>query len=101
MPSMILSIEDDLRLKIDKFLWVNWSEVAREESLKRDIFDKFIKTGTLSKEDQEFCDKINWAPIDELEVKEEYVEKLKKRIKEEPSKKSMSLKEFNKWCDSL
>ena len=101
MPSMIFPIEDELKLKIDKFLWVNWSEVAREESLKRDIFERFIKTGTLSKEDQEFCDRIDWYPIDELEVREEYIEKLKKRIEKEPSGKSMSLKEFNKWCDSL
>ncbi len=45
--------------------------------MKQDIFERFIKTGELSEEDQEFCDKIDWYPIDELEVKEEYAKKLK------------------------
>ena len=45
--------------------------------MKQSIFERFIKTGTLSEEDQEFCDEINWYPIDELELKDEYAEKLK------------------------
>ena len=45
--------------------------------MKQSIFERFIKTGELSEEDQEFCDSINWYPIDELEVREEYAEKLK------------------------
>ena len=40
--------------------------------------EEFIKTGALSKENQEFCDSIDWYPVDELELKEEYVKKLKK-----------------------
>ena len=45
--------------------------------MKQDIFKRFIKTGELSDEDQEFCDKLDWYPIDELEVKKEYAKKLK------------------------
>ena len=63
---------------MEHFSWVNWSEVNREELNKKRIFEEFIKTGTLSDEDQKFCDKMDWDPIDELEVKEEYIEKLKK-----------------------
>ena len=46
--------------------------------MKQSIFERFVKTKELSEEDQEFCDKIDWYPIDELEVKEEYAEKLKR-----------------------
>jgi len=45
--------------------------------IKRGIFERFTKTGTLSEKDQEFCDSIDWYPVDELEQREEYAEKLK------------------------
>jgi len=100
MVSVTISLDDELKAKVERFLWVNWSEVGREEALKKEIFERFIKTGTLSDADQEFCDKIGWYPIDELELKEEYIEKLKESIKK-PTGKSMTVEEFNKWCDSL
>ncbi|MBA3064830.1 hypothetical protein FP803_05310, partial [Candidatus Woesearchaeota archaeon] len=80
MVSVTISLDDELKAKVERFLWVNWSEVGREEALKKEIFERFIKTGTLSDADQEFCDKIGWYPIDELELKEEYIEKLKESI---------------------
>jgi|SRR3989344_3548332 len=78
MVSITLSIEEELKKKMEHFSWVNWSELAREKALKKEIFEEFIKTGTLSEESQKFCDEIDWYPIDELEIKEEYIEKLKK-----------------------
>jgi hypothetical protein len=68
--------------------------------MKQSIFERFIKSGELSEEDQEFCEQIDWYPIDELEVREEYAEKLKSRLKE-PVGKPITIKEFNKLCDSL
>ena len=62
--------------------------------MKQNIFERFIKTDTLSKEDQEFCDKIDWYPIDELEVKEEYIKKLK-AIEESPHT-PMTIEELDK-----
>jgi len=100
MVSVTISLDDELKAKVERFLWVNWSEVGREEALRKEIFERFIKTGTLSDADQEFCDKVGWYPIDELELKEEYIEKLKKSIKK-PAGKPMTVEEFNKWCDSL
>lgn len=100
MPSIVVSIEDESKKRLDRFPWVNWSEVSREEALKREIFETYIKTGKLSEENMEFCDKIDWHPVDELPMKKEYVEKLKK-IDKKPSGKSMTVEEFNKWCDSL
>ena len=63
--------------------------------MKKDIFERFIKTGELPEEDQEFCESIDWYPIDELEVREEYAEKLKSRLKE-PVGKPLTIEEFNK-----
>ena len=100
MVSVTISLDNELKAKVERFLWVNWSEVGREEALRKEIFERFIKTGTLSDVDQEFCDKVGWYPIDELELKEEYIEKLKNSIKK-PAGKPMTVEEFNKWCDSL
>ena len=100
MVSVTISLNDELKAKVERFLWVNWSEVGREEALKKGIFEKFIKTGTLSDADQEFCDKIDWYPIDELPLKEEFVKELEK-ARNEPMGKPMTLEEFNKWCDSI
>ena len=68
--------------------------------MKRDIFEEFIKTGELSAEDQEFCDRIDWYPVDELPLREEYVKKLK-QIEKGPHSKAMTLEELDKWFDDL
>jgi len=100
MASLTFALDKQLKSDMEHFSWVNWSEVNREELNKKRIFEEFIKTGTLSSEDQEFCDKINWDPIDELEVREEYVKKIKGIVKG-PHSGPKTLEEFNKWCDSL
>jgi len=61
--------------------------------MKRDIFEVFIKTGELSAEDQEFCDMIDWYPVDELPLREEYVKKLK-QIEKGPHSR-MTLEELD------
>jgi hypothetical protein len=35
MASITFAIDDELRPRIDGFPWINWSELAREEILKR------------------------------------------------------------------
>jgi len=100
MVSITVTLDDELKAKVRRLSWVNWSEVAREEANKKRIFEEFIRTGTLSKDDQEFCNEINWDPIDELELKEDYVKKLKESVKK-PAGKPMTVEEFNKWCSSL
>ncbi len=82
MTGITMQVEPEFKSEIKHFSWVNWSAIAREEALKKDIFDRFIKTGTLSKEDQEFCDEIDWYPVDELELKEEFIKELKEARKE-------------------
>ena len=77
MPSLIVALEDKEAEMLERFPWVNWSELAREAANKRRIFEGFIKTRKLSSEDQKFCDDSDWHPVDELPLKEEYVRKLK------------------------
>lgn len=62
--------------------------------IKQDIFERFERTGTLSVDDQELCDKIDWYPVDELELKEEYVEKL--RSLEKGSHSATSVEELDR-----
>lgn len=81
MATLTLSISDFLRNELKQILWVNWSEVAREESLKKIIFERYVKTGKLSDEDGEFCEKIDWHPVDELPLKEEFRKELEERKK--------------------
>ena len=100
MASLTFVLDKQLKSDIEHFSWVNWSELNREELNKKRIFEEFIRTGTLSKEDQEFCDKIDWYPVDLLEVKEEYIKKLKK-IEKGPHSKVMSPEELDKWFDEL
>ena len=80
MVSVSIAVEESFKERVESFAWVTWSEVAREEAIKKEIFEKFIKTGTLSADDQEFCDEIDWYPVDELPLKEEYVKKIKEAI---------------------
>lgn len=81
MATLTLSISDFLRNELKQILWVNWSEVAREESLKKIILERYLKTGKLSEEDWKFCDKIDWHPVDELPLKKEFVKKLEEARK--------------------
>lgn len=86
MVSVTLSVTDQFKEELKHFQWVNWSEIAKEETKKKLIFEKYLKTKEVSDEDGQFCDEIDWHPVDELPVKEEYVEKLKKIRKEKSIK---------------
>ena len=82
MASLTLSVSEEMRNNLKAFLWVNWSEIAREEAIKKLIFENYIKTGDLSDEEWAFCEKIDWHPTDELPLKEEFKKEMEKRRKE-------------------
>jgi len=82
MVSINFSLEDNVFARLARFPWVNWSETSREELLKKRIFEKFIKTGELSKKEEQFCEEINWDPIDEMQLKEGFIKELKEARKE-------------------
>ena len=100
MACITISIEKSFKERLAKFPWVNWSEIGREEILKRYIFEKYIQTGKITKDESKFCEKIDWHPVDELPLKEEFVKKFIKIQKNSHSKKIHS-KDINKWFEEL
>lgn len=98
MTSITLSISESFKQQLKQFLWVNWSEIAREETMKKLIFENYMKTGSITDEEWEFCEKIDWHPVDELPLKEEFMKKLE-AIKKEKSIKVRSVSEIFKNCE--
>lgn len=82
MASLTLSVSDEFKNKLKNFMWVNWSEIAREETMKKLIFEDYMKTGNITDEEWEFCKKIDWHPVDELPLKEDFKKELERRKKE-------------------
>jgi|SRR3989338_3185525 len=95
MASLTLSISDEFKNRLKTFMWVNWSEIAREETMKKLIFENYIKTGSISDEEWEFCEKIDWHPVDELPLKKEFIKKLNE-IKKEKGIKFKNIAELRK-----
>ncbi|MEA3379027.1 MAG: hypothetical protein U9Q69_05330 [Nanoarchaeota archaeon] len=81
MASITVSMEESFKLELDLFPWVNWSEVGREESRKKEIFDRYVKTGKVTDEDWNFCEEIDWHPVDELPLREEFIKELEEARK--------------------
>ena len=82
MVSITLSVSEDFKKDIKDFMWVNWSEIAREETIKKLIFENYIKFGKITEEEWRFCEKIDWHPVDELPLKKEFKKMLEKKRKE-------------------
>ena len=90
MVSITISLTDDVYEEIEKYSWINWSEVVRLNLIKREIFERYLKTRKITNEDWLFCEKMDWHPVDELPFKPEFIEKLK-NAKKEPSIKLKSI----------
>ncbi len=86
MASLTLAVTEEMKNELKSFLWVNWSEIAREEAMKKLIFENYLKTGHLTDEEWDFCDKIDWHPVDELPLQEGFKKELEKRRKEKSIK---------------
>ena len=100
MVSITVSLENEVREDLDDFPWVNWSEVVREALMQREIFEDFIRTGKISEEDREFCEEMDWHPVDWLPLREDFVKELKDVANGKHSK-SMSPEELKKWFEEL
>src|SRR3989344_6222679 len=81
MASLTLSMSEELKAEVKHLNWVNWSEIAREEALKKAIFQSYMKTRNLTDEEWKFCERIEWHPVDELLLKEGFKKELEKRKK--------------------
>jgi|SRR3989338_2209577 len=91
MASLTLSVSEEMKNQLKAFMWVNWSEIAREEAIKKLIFENYIKTGGITDNEWAFCERIDWHPVDELPLKEEFKKEMEKRRKEKGIKfKSMA-----------
>ena len=97
MASLTLSVSDEFKNQLKTFMWVNWSEIAREETMKKLIFENYIKTGSITDEEWEFCERIDWHPVDELPLKEEFKKEMERR-KKEKSIKLKSVSDIFKNC---
>lgn len=84
MACITVSFDKSEKTKIDIFPWINWSEVAREEALKKEIFERYLKTGKVTDDDWEFCEQTDWHPVDELPEKEEFRRGIEEAKKEKP-----------------
>ena len=58
MVSVSFTISDELKAKMEKFPWINWSEVSREESIEMEKlhegfeeFNKIVSKSKLTEED--------------------------------------------------
>ncbi len=90
-------IKPEENLKLDSEFLVN----AVVGLMKQNIFNEFIKTRELSNANQEFCEKIDWHPVDELPMKESFIKELQRIEKEPHTSQTRTPEEFNKWCNSL
>ena len=95
MASLTLSISEEMKNQLKALMWVNWSEIAREEAMKKLIFENYIKTGEITDDEWAFCEKIDWHPVDELPLKNEFIERVKK-IKTEKGIKFKSIPDLRK-----
>ncbi|MFH1065202.1 MAG: hypothetical protein V1734_01720 [Nanoarchaeota archaeon] len=84
MSSVTMAVTESMQTELKSFSWVNWSELAREEALKKLIFENYMKTGKITDEEWKFCEEIDWHPVDELPLKESYKKELEKALKEKP-----------------
>ena len=57
MASITFAVDEELKSRMGKFSWINWSELAREELLEKDKLHELLKR-LESKEEQEF---IKWS----------------------------------------
>ena len=100
MGCITVSVDKSFKERLAKFPWINWSEIGREEILKKYIFDNYIKTGKMTKEEERFCERIDWHPVDELPLKEDFIKRIKK-IQKGRYSKPMNSQELKKWFEDL
>lgn len=78
MVSITLKVTEGFKKKINQLSWVNWSEIAREETLKKldeektlEKFRKIISKSNFSEKDaDELAKKVKKSMHEDLEDKE-------------------------------
>ena len=93
MTTLTLSMEEETKQEFKSLAWVNWSEIAREEVIQKLILEHYLKTGTLTDEEWQWCTQVDWHPVDEFPYKKEFVQKIQARRKG-PFKRYNSVEEL-------
>ncbi|MFA0823695.1 MAG: hypothetical protein ACC612_12520 [Methanomethylovorans sp.] len=81
MSTLTIPIDDELYDQVQKFSWVRWSKVVQDGIRKRRILETYIREKSISEDDAAFCETIDWHPVDELSIRQEVIDKLKKSDK--------------------
>ena len=74
MASVTFAIDEELKIKLSKFVWVVWSELARQELLRqektREAFERFKKIVAKSKfteqDAKDLADEVNSSMHEDL-----------------------------------
>lgn len=74
MPSLIVPLQEEFEEKLEKFPWVNWSAVIKQELLEkekqRELFEALVSKSKLSSKDaKELADKVNEGMLKALKKK--------------------------------
>ena len=100
MACITISIDKTFKDRLTRFSWINWSQIAREELQKRYLFEKYVNTGELSKDEEHFCEQIDWHPVDELPIKKDFIKKLS-GIRKGTNLKPMTSSQVKQWLHEL
>ena len=76
MGTATLTLPEDIKSELKRFSWINWSEVAKEELLKKEKKQELLKKLDKLLEKSEMTDKLA------LELGEKIKESMWKRYKE-------------------
>jgi hypothetical protein len=78
--NITMSVSGDLEKGIKKYPHIKWTEIARkamtqelEKIKKLDILKKYVDKEEFSDEDEEWMNKNNWHPIEQLSLKPEFI----------------------------
>ena len=74
-PNVIIGVAVVSLLLVSRYMFKLWEYISY---ICLGFTEKYLKTGELSDEDWQFCDRIDWHPVDDLPLKEEFIDRLKK-----------------------
>lgn len=88
MSNVTLYLPDDVKKELDSYSEVRWSEFIRQaiinkikELKKLDLLKKYVEKEPFTQTDLEWMDKNDWHPVDESQMKLNFVNDIHKRSK--------------------
>ncbi|MEW6295759.1 MAG: hypothetical protein AB1467_05730 [Candidatus Diapherotrites archaeon] len=91
--NVTMSVSGVLEKEIRRNPQIKWTEIARramiEEATKMrklEIMQKYMEKKEIADEDWKWMDSIDWHPVDEMNYKKSFIERIKKAQKEKAIK---------------